>query len=350
LRRSTTNSSEPARLSAARRAASRLVAAGVLLLTGGISRPAQGAEPGATVWSGLLVPAYFPPSRTGDWGALADASAQVPLIAIANVFNGPGTEPRADYRQVIDALRRSGGRVLGYVHTSYTRRPLEAVASDVRNWGQWYEIDGIFVDEMTNDGAAAGVEYYRALRLEARARNRRWMVAGNPGTTTRETYLLAPAADMLVTFENRTGYDAYLRDTWTRRYEARRFAHLLYAISAPAGMEAALDLSRRRGAAWIYVTDDDLPNPWDRLPAYWAAEVGAVREANREVPLELRLSRQDAGSLLVMLTSLPGAHRIQSSRDLLTWTDWYATVVGDEPLQLRVPVEDLEARFLRAVR
>src|SRR5690606_13178485 len=120
---------------------------------------------------------------------------QVPLAAIANVFNGPGEAPRARYREVMEAVRASGGRVLGYVHTTYTKRPLEEVSRDIDRWAEFYPLDGIFVDEVTNDGSEESLAYYEALLNHTRRRNARWMLAGNPGTSTRESYLARPTAD-----------------------------------------------------------------------------------------------------------------------------------------------------------
>ena len=31
---------------------------------------------------------------------------------------------------------------------------------------------------------------------------------------------------------------------------------------------------------YVYITDDQGPNPYDRLPSYWEAEIEAVRQAN----------------------------------------------------------------------
>jgi hypothetical protein len=44
-------------------------------------------------------------------------------------------------------------------------------------------------------------------------------------------------------------------------------------------MQTAVSLSKQRSAGWIYVTPDDLPNPWDTLPLdpYWSAELAAAR-------------------------------------------------------------------------
>lgn len=36
-----------------------------------------------------------------------------------------------------------------------------------------------------------------------------------------------------------------------------------------------MDLAKKRNAGYVYVTNDDLPNPWDTLPpsGYWEDEL-----------------------------------------------------------------------------
>jgi hypothetical protein len=49
-----------------------------------------------------------------------------------------------------------------------------------------------------------------------------------------------------------------------------------------ADMLSHLDLAVQRNAGGIYVTDDVLPNPWNRLPTYWSALVDAVAATNAD--------------------------------------------------------------------
>src|SRR4051812_19038203 len=79
----------------------------------------------------LLIPAYFEPA-SGHWKELAAAASRVPLMAIANIFNGPGTgtKARADYFQAIQSVRNAGGQVIGYVYTQYGKRAIDTVKSD----------------------------------------------------------------------------------------------------------------------------------------------------------------------------------------------------------------------------
>jgi len=43
-----------------------------------------------------------------------------------------------------------------------------------------------------------------------------------------------------------------------------------------------LNLAVQRNAGGIYITDDVLPNPWDRLPNYWTSLVQAVAMINAD--------------------------------------------------------------------
>src|SRR6185312_7019420 len=71
---------------------------------------------------GIMVPAYFSPGA--KWDAMDYAASRVPLIAIMDVNNGPGTSKSSSYVTALANLHAAGGKVTGYVYTSYTNRPL----------------------------------------------------------------------------------------------------------------------------------------------------------------------------------------------------------------------------------
>ena len=73
---------------------------------------------------------------------------------------------------------------------------------DIDQYDDWYNVDGIFVDEMANTGPAERLDYYRDIYNHVKAINPNWEVMGNPGTTTIEQYLTWPTADRLMVFEN----------------------------------------------------------------------------------------------------------------------------------------------------
>jgi hypothetical protein len=229
-----------------------------------------------------MVPAYFDPG-SGFWNKLADASRRVPLVAIANVFNGPGTgaHPGAGYTQAIQSVRAAGGQVIGYVYTQYGDRAITTVKADMLRWHELYPLDGFFVDEMSNEPSLAKLDYYSDLVRYARELEPAYRVVGNPGTNTEEAYRQREAADVLTIFESDRGYESFVPAAWTRRYPPFAFAHLTYAVSGASTMTNYVSLATSRSAGFIYVTDDGGGNPWDRLPIYWNEEVAHIESLNR---------------------------------------------------------------------
>ncbi|MBN8247340.1 MAG: spherulation-specific family 4 protein [Verrucomicrobia bacterium] len=240
----------------------------------------------------LMVPAYFGPRAGGDWDRLTAAARRVPLIAILNPASGPGDAVNPQYTRAIQAVRSAGGRVTGYVSTAYGRRVAEAVKEDIRRYHDFYTLDGFFLDEMSNDGSATSLAYYADLRQHILRLNPAYHITGNPGTTTQESYVTRPTADTVVTFEDGTGYPGYSPSAWTKRHPAHRFCHLLHSVAETSALTNAVRLAQSRNAGFLYVTDDVLNNPWDRLPAYWDAEVNLVERANRDAA-EARPPRLD---------------------------------------------------------
>lgn len=223
----------------------------------------------------LLVPAYFYPADDGaaSWQALAAAAPGVGITAILNPDSGPGAALDPSYGSVVDGLQAAGGRVIGYVHTSYGTRSAATVKAEISRYYTLYGVDGIFIDEMSNDGAKLG--YYQSLHDYIRGLDADGYIVGNPGTRTAQGYLAT--ADVLVTFESPAAeYAGYEADAWTQSQDASRFAHLVYEVPNAAAMQATIARARAMNVGHVYVTDDDISNPWDRLPSYWAEEVGAV--------------------------------------------------------------------------
>ena len=223
----------------------------------------------------ILLPAYFYPSSDPNqsfWDEMTAAAGQVGITAIMNPDSGPGSSVNSDYTTAVDVLRAAGGKVVGYVHTSYGARSQTEVLSEVSSYASFYNIDGIFLDEMSN--TSVDFAYYQSLYSSIKSTNPGYRIFGNPGTNTLESYLTA--ADVLVTFENQTGYDTFTPDTWTNNYTADHFAHLLYNVNDKAAMLAYVALAADRNVGYLYITNDILTNPWDTLPQYWNAEVSAV--------------------------------------------------------------------------
>jgi len=272
---------------------------------------------------GVLVPAYFYPAPASAWDSLNLAAQRVPLIAIMNPNNGPATSPNADYFRAVTGLRNAGGLVIGYVYSSYTSRSIAEVKTDIDRYHSFYTIDGIFVDEMSNDSDTAHLAYYEELYRYIKNKRQSYLVVGNPGINTTANYLLQPAADALVTFESNAGYAQYMPDPWTQTLPPIAFSHLCYAVAPAATMTNYVQLAVTRNAGYIYVTDDSGGNPWDRLPAYWETEVAFVEQLNRQAasnqPPFLSISLQANGAARVDVTGAPGRYVLEASTNVTNW-------------------------------
>jgi len=230
---------------------------------------------------GLMVPAYFSPSTGGYWNALNFAATRVPLIAIMNPNSGPGTSQSSAYVQALASLHQAGGQVIGYVHTTYGARSLSTVEAEVATYISFYNIDGFFIDEMANDQNVTNIAYYASLYDYIKSQNTNYIVTGNPGSNTQESYVTEPTADNFLIFEdNGTNYGNFTPAAWVSNYPARKFVHVPYAVTSATTMSNDVATALSRNAGWIYITDDTLSNPYDTLPSYWTNEVNYVRSLN----------------------------------------------------------------------
>ena len=240
-------------------------------------------EPALAARLEIVVPAYFYPSTGSDWNKLNAAVSKAPITAIMNPGNGPGNAIDSNYTAAVNSFRAAGGRVIGYVYSSYATRSLSIVNADIDRYDTWYNIDGIFVDEMANTGPAEKLNYYKAIRDHAKAIDPNWEVMGNPGTHTIEQYLTWPTADRLMVFENvGSAYPGYVPSAWNYNHNHSHFVHLVHTQPSATAMLADLQRAIAYNVGGIYVTDDVMNNPWDRLPVYWNDLVEAVATINAD--------------------------------------------------------------------
>jgi hypothetical protein len=227
----------------------------------------------------VLVPAYFYPVANSPWVRLSAAAASHPgrITAIGDPANGPGSSIDPNYTAVFQTFRASGGKLLGYVYTSYGARPLASVSADIDAWVAMYPIDGIFVDEMDNTPGAHEA-YYQSLFQHVHSLLPGARVVGNPGVSTSPSYLVyqgQPVVSTLCIQETGTSFLAWHSDAWVAGFASQHFYALPYAISA-SGWHAAVDHAFAEHCGFVYVTDDTLPNPWDTLPAYFESMLGYI--------------------------------------------------------------------------
>lgn len=176
-----------------------------VLLTDTVLPPAGAQEqPRATPKVKALVPAYFYPTwwEGSPWDDLNQAASRIPIEAIMNPASGPGLAQNPDYLQAVAGLRASGGKVIGYVSTGYGSRPMADVIADIRAYLSWYDVDGIFLDEMGNQAGPLDYEsLYCYIKIYQFIVGRELRVVGNVGMPFAPAQAYLRAADTLVIFE-----------------------------------------------------------------------------------------------------------------------------------------------------
>lgn len=219
----------------------------------------------------ILAPAYFYPAGNTYWDDLTNLAAGLAantVTAILNQSNGHFTTADPNYVTVANNFVAVGGKLVGYVYSSYGARPIADVKADIANYiVQFPYVTGFFIDEMSN--LQSSVAYYQELHDYIKSLSPSYTIIGNPGANTLETYM--PTADILVTFEGSgTTYQSYTPAAWMANYSADHFSHLVYGVANAAGVLAAEQHALATGGGNLYITNDVLtPNPWDTLSSYY---------------------------------------------------------------------------------
>jgi hypothetical protein len=214
----------------------------------------------------MLIPLYSDPPA--QWTSVINANTYKNIDVILNPSDGPGASIQSSYTNGIAQLRNAGVGVFGYVYTGYGTRPLATVKAEVDSWKNWYSVDGIFFDEASN--SSTNLSYYS--NLQTYVTDRAMTSILNPGTGTMEAYM--SVADTNMIYENDPSSPLSI-STWAVNYPASKFGALQYAASA-AQMRTFVASAKAQNIGYVFVTDDVLNNPWDKLPAYLAEEAALL--------------------------------------------------------------------------
>jgi len=222
----------------------------------------------APAGNGCIVPLYSYPSAAA-WNAIVQAKqahAAVNVVAIVNPNSGPGTSVDGTFTAGIAKLVAAGIVPIGYVSTNYTKRGQAAVKADTDAWRASYPaVQGIFFDEQSiTPGDEA---FYSAVADYAKTKGF-VLTVGNPGTGVPNSFL--DTVDVMLSYESAgTPTLASLQ-----KYAAHRdqFGIIPYATT----FDAAYVKAAAKSVRYVYLTDDALPNPWDALPSYFDALLGAL--------------------------------------------------------------------------
>jgi hypothetical protein len=219
--------------------------------------------------TGLLIPFYLYPqvwisgNAYEQLASIATAHPSVGITAVINPDSGPGTSQDPNFVQGISILKNAGIHVIGYIYTSYASRPIADVEADIDRYVSFYgsSISGIMFDEMSN--TAGNENYYSTLSNYAKSKGLTF-TAGNPGTDTLPSYI--GTVDTLNIYEG-SGVPSlgYLSGGWHSNYSKQNFSLVVYGVPS---LNQTYITSAAKYVGYMYITDANLPNPYDTLPPY----------------------------------------------------------------------------------
>ncbi|RAH78951.1 hypothetical protein BO86DRAFT_402295 [Aspergillus japonicus CBS 114.51] len=234
----------------------------------------------------IAVASYINPlSDPAAWDRLIDYDVSKMPILVANVLNGPDSTVDSSWQGVIQRASSAGKTVLGYVRTGYlgvsdqifqTRLGSGNLADwtaqieeDVDRWYKLYgdSIGGIFFDEGWPECGVNNeyVDLYKYINAYTKRAHPGAYTVLNPGSPMASCF--EDTMDTLLTFEQ--SYDSYINsytpNDWTPN-DPRKLWHTVYNVSESSVSEV-VKLAKERGAGFLHLTDDRLPNPYDTLPA-----------------------------------------------------------------------------------
>jgi len=220
----------------------------------------------------LGIPIYADPDVHPEiWAGIEHAPAG--SVVIINPDSGSGASRDARYAARVGAAQRRGHVVYGYVDTAYGARRRARIVAEIVRYHDWFGVDGIFLDQAP--GTADHLDHYA--ELAGIARRRGLEVALNMGQAKVDP-AFAEIADILAVFEGpSTAHTAARFPDWMHDTGRRaRLWHLVFDAPDEAALHAALARAEAGPCEMVFVTDGTAPNPWHRLPDYWARELALV--------------------------------------------------------------------------
>jgi hypothetical protein len=205
---------------------------------------------------GLIIPAYF--YNTTLWNRVASVNSDE--IVIINPSSGPGKYVDNAYEKFINNLVSNGKKPIGYVYTKWSKRDISLVKKDIDTWISFYpKIKGFFIDEANS--AASYSRYYKVIVNYIKSKGGYFVVL-NPGTIPDSVYF--SIGDNVVVYE---GNVFSLPDNICSVYSNK--SSIIVYNASEAEMKKIAD---GKSCRYLYITDDNLPNPYDNLPNYFDKE------------------------------------------------------------------------------
>ena len=233
--------------------------------------------------TGIYVAMYMYPGGTGaaSWQKVYDEKVKHPSVPFVITFNpnsGPGSAKDTNFVNWVTKLKSVGVIAIGYTYDNYGARSLSALKADADKYKNWYNADGLFIDEFTNK---VGYEqHYRDITAYVKNTLHMKMTMGNPGTDVPRSFI--GTVDVINITEGR-GYmpTSWLQycilcttSGWHYQEDKRNFAYMRYDVS---WLDTAWQLESMKWVGLVLITDgNDSNGRWFNLPSYFSQEVALL--------------------------------------------------------------------------
>jgi len=207
----------------------------------------------------IIIPLYF--YDVNKWDKVAQYQNEIVII---NPNNGPGDSIDANYEKLITKLNNNNDLPIGYVYTKWGSRDINEVKKDIDKWIAYYKVKGFFIDETSTNQAE--LDYYTKLSTYIKSKGNYYIVL-NPGVFPNVGYFMI--ADNIVVFED----NANKLNKTVCNVESGKSSIIVYDANETKMKEIVKTYQCKN----LYVTDDDLPNPYDTLPSYFDEEIKLLK-------------------------------------------------------------------------
>jgi hypothetical protein len=250
------------------------------------SEPDDTSLQGLIPKTGVFVALYMYPGTTGSvhWQKVIDEKNEhpsVPMVVAFNPSSGPGNNRNQVIATWVDKLQDAGIIAIGYTYDDYGARSLSSLKADADKYKNWYNADGLFIDEFTN---RVGFEnHYKDLTTYAKSIGMK-MTMGNPGTDVPPSYI--GTVTVINTSEGRdyiaadnpnligAGWVAGGYLGWHSEEDKRNFVVIRYDINS---LDTSYVTSYSNRVGLMYITNgDDSNGRWFHVPPYFSTLVATL--------------------------------------------------------------------------
>ncbi|HKW05109.1 MAG TPA: spherulation-specific family 4 protein [Nitrososphaerales archaeon] len=216
----------------------------------------------ASSGTGVIVPLYAYPGSM--WSGLIQAKEEypsIPMVAIINPDNGPGSYQDPTILNGVRELQSAGITVVGYISTNYGAVSESSVESQANSYHQLYGLSGAFFDQMSN---VNGYQSYYSSLTDYVDSDGMWLTIGNPGTGISSSFF--NTVDILCIYENAYAPSISVIASRTGGYSRSVFTMMPYEVSSISSSYVSQASSY---LGYMYITNGVYPSQYTSLPWYF---------------------------------------------------------------------------------